>query len=199
MYDRNDPRAQLAAAASAPAALPATFAGGEYGRFYDELPQIDDASGRSWFIRGQNFVLVFSEAAAGAIFSRETQADEYVVLVPGHGQEVEIRAGEAVKRVTGPALVVVPPGPSQVRAVGAGRIIRLVTAKAEDLVALCPNRASYAEHRGNIPPFQPWPAPPEGFRIRAYSLDVPPKPGRFGRIFRCTTFMVNILDPQVGP
>ncbi|MFX5718746.1 hypothetical protein ABTE23_22230, partial [Acinetobacter baumannii] len=76
--------------------------------------------------------------------SRETQADEYVVLVPGHGQEVEIRAGEAVKRVTGPALVVVPPGPSQVRAVGAGRIIRLVTAKAEDLVALCPNRASYA-------------------------------------------------------
>ncbi|MBN8945201.1 MAG: hypothetical protein J0H01_37205 [Rhizobiales bacterium] len=198
MYDRNDPRARLAAVAPA-AALPASFAGGEYGRFYDDAPQVDDAGGKSWFIRGQNFVLVFTEATAGATFTRETQADEYVVLVPERGHDVEIRAGAEVKRVTGPALVVVPPGPSQVKAIGAGRVVRLVTARAEDLVALCPNRTSYAEHRGNIPAFQPWPAPPEGYRIRAYSLDVPPKPGRFGRIFRCTTFMVNILDPQVGP
>ena len=50
-----------------------------------------------------------------------------------------------------------------------------------------------------MPPFQPWPDPVGGYRIRSYSLDVADEPGRFGKIFRCTTFMVNIFPPQIGP
>ena len=80
-----------------------------------------------------------------------------------------------------------------------GRIVRLFTTQSKDLADKCENAAAYAEPRPNIPPFASWPEPVGGYRIRAYSLDIPQEPGRFGRIFRCTTFMVNFLEPQVGP
>jgi hypothetical protein len=68
-----------------------------------------------------------------------------------------------------------------------------------ELDALAANAAGYAQAHPNIPPFQPWPDPPGGFRIRHYSLDVPAQPGRFGRIFRCTTLMINMLPFEPAP
>lgn len=199
MYDRSDPRAQLAAASTAKVAPPPWFAAPEYGRFYDEPPQDADGLARTWYLRGQNFVLAFTQGEAGATLARDVQVDEYVLLVPDRGTRAEVGAGGQTESVVGPVLVIVPPGPSRIVLPEGGRATRLVTAAASDLVAKCPNAESYSQHRPHIPAFAPWPAPPSGYRIRAYGLDVPPQPGRFGRIFRCTTFMINFLDPQVGP
>ena len=198
MYDKTDPRAALAAASPAKAATPAFFGAPDYGRFYDSPPQEDDARGKSWYVRGQNLVLCYSEAKAGAVFARAAQPDEYVVIL-SDPIRIRVTAGVETKDITGPAVIFVPPGASTVTALDAGSLVRLTTPKAADMVALCPNAATYATQRSNIPPFQPWPDPPGGFKIRAYSTDVPPEPGRFGRIFRCTTFMINYLDPQMGP
>ncbi|MBL8589086.1 MAG: hypothetical protein JNK46_11205 [Methylobacteriaceae bacterium] len=198
MYDKTDPRAALAASAAPSAPPPAFFAPPEYGRFYEGPPQIDDASGRSWFLRGQNFVLAYSETKAGALFARDAQPDEYALLIPD-ATDVRIEAGDESKTARGPAIVFVPPGVSRVSLPAGGRLVRLFTSASADMVAACPNAASYATQRAAIPPFKAWPTPPDGFRIRAYSLDVAPQPGRFGRIFRCTTFMINVLDPQIGP
>ena len=49
-------------------------------------------------------------------------------------------------------------------------------------------------------PFAAWPDPVGGHRVRVYSLDNwPADPDRFGRIFRCSTFMINYFYPVPGP
>ena len=64
------------------------------------------------------------------------------------------------------------------------------------LAARCANADDYAEGDPNVAEWAPWPAPPDGERIRVYRCaDYPPEPGRMGRIFRCSTVMVNSFDP----
>lgn len=197
MYDASDPRAALAAKPGTPAAT--QFAGAEYARFYESQPQIEDATGRTWLARGQNFVLAYTEAASGAVLARQAEIEESVALLPDAATSATIEAGGDSATSAGNAIIFIPPGPSRITLPQGGRIVRLFTAKAEDLAARCANAASYAVPHPNIPPFTPWPAPEGGCRLRAYSLDVAVEPGRFGRIFRGTTFMVNYLDPRHGP
>ena len=200
MYDSSDPRAALASATPKSSVKPATeFAAAEYAKFYETAPQEDDANGRTWYARGQNFIIVYTEAKPGATFSRKGQVDEYVVLLHDAATIADITAGAEKKSIGGYTVTFVPPGDSSVTLPKGGRLVRMFTTRSADLAAKCSNAASYASPHPNIPPFQPWPEPPSGYRIRAYSLDVPDQPGRFGRIFRCTTFMVNFLARQTGP
>ena len=171
MYDQSDPRTALAPAPSSSKPAATRFAGAEYGRFYDSPPQAEDADGRSWYFRGQNFVLHYMEAKAGALLAREDQVDEYALMLPDADSEVEIEADGEKETVTGGHLAFVPPGASSVRIVRAGRIVRLVTTRATDLVAKCANEHSYRQAHPNIPPFEAWPAPRGGYKIRAYPLD----------------------------
>lgn len=198
MYDKSDPRAALAAPAAEKSSA-TEFAAAEYGRFYEGEPQESGADGRGWYFRGQNLVLNYMEALPGATLRRAGQVDEYAVILPDPKTAAEITCGGETVRVLGESIVFVPPGDSKIVLPHGGRVVRLVTARSADLVAKCSNAAAYEIHHPNIPPFEAWPDPTDGYRIRSYSLVVPPEPGRFGRIFRCSTFMVNFIDPFVGP
>jgi hypothetical protein len=195
MYDRTDPRATLAA----PTTTAMRFAGAEYARFYDMSPQVADVTKQQWFARGQNFVLSYADAQPGAEFRRERQPDEYVVVLPDMATSARVESECGSADVPGGSIVFVPPGRSSVRLSGAGRVLLLWTTRSADLCALCVNAASYEQAHPNIPPFEPWPQPPDGLRLRHYCLDVADEPGRFGRIWRCTTFMVNLTPVQEGP
>jgi hypothetical protein len=199
MYDVSDPRSSLASGGKPAAPVPTAFAGAEYAKFYESAPQETGPHARTWYARGQNFIVAYSETEPGATFERQSQPDEYVILIPDPGTSVSIRAGQSVETVPGESLAIVPPGRSTVTLPSGGRIVRFFTTQSDDLAAKCVNAQSYARPHPNIPRFEPWPAPPDGYRVRVYSLNVPPKPGRFGRIFRCTTFMINYLDPFIGP
>jgi len=199
MYHPSDPRAALAAAPASAKPAATHFAGAEYAKFYEQEPQETANGARTWYARGQNFVIAYSEAEKGAVLSRVNQPDEYVLLLPDQGAGADIAWGNERLVVSGYSITFIPPGASSVTLHGAAKVVRMMTTKSEDLAKLCSNAASYATPHPNLPPFEPWPEANGGRKIRTYSLDVPPAPGRFGRIFRCSTFMVNPIDPRLGP
>lgn len=205
MYSPTDPRSKLQSPGTAAPATPYAsgaqgegFSAAEYVKFHELPPQDVESGSRTWYGRGQNFVLAYSEAAAGASFSRSAQPDEYILLLPDASTTATITTKDESRQVPGYSLVILPPGDSTITVSG-GTIVRVFTARSQDLTARCSNAAAYADQHSFIPPFQPWPDPPSGHRIRAYSLDVPPKQGRFGRIWRCSGLMINFLPYEPAP
>jgi hypothetical protein len=202
MYSANDPRSALDASTpasdpNAPIAEPAAFE-------FLKLPPSEETplGGRTWLVRAQNLVLAFSRLADGDTLRRTAaeQEQEYVVVLPHDDMSVEVTAGAESQVVTGRGVVIVPPGDSAVTAHGAAELARLFDVRAADLLARCHNAASYEHPHPRVAPLEPWPDPPAGHRLRVYrNADFPQEPGRFGRIFRSSAFMVNFGDTRDGP
>lgn len=192
-----DPRASLAA--YGPSTSTQGFAPAEIARFYDTPPQHTAPGLKAWFARGQNFIVACVEAEAGASFARADQPDEYVLLQPDVSTAVDVQWQGSTTAVAGHRIAFVPAGASTLHMRQAGRLVLLFSTQSADLCALCSNQAAYATPHPYIPPFAPWSTAADGERVRHHSLDVADEPGRFGRIWRCSTFMVNVLPPQVGP
>ena len=197
MYGRNDLRTSLAPAQSGPA--PTAFKSASYALFYGDAPQERSALSRDFYARGQTMVVAYSEAEAGAVFERADQIDEYAVVLPDDGVELRIEIDEGSETIVDKAVAFVPAGRSRITVVKGGRILRLFTTRSADLVALCANAAAYAEPDPNVAPFTAWPDPVGGRKVRAYSGKVAPQEGRFGRLYRGSTIMVNFGDGRVGP
>jgi len=200
VLDRSDVRSSLASYGASPRPTATDFVPCEYVRFYDTEPQESSASARTWYARGQNFVLAYSEVVSTAEWVRTAHPDEYTVFVPDRdGPSLEITVDGSTSQLGPYSIAFVPPGESRIRASGAGRVVRLFSVRAEDLVRKCSNAASYTQPHPNVALLEPWPDPVGGFKLRTYSLDVPKDPTRFGTIFRSSNIMVNYGDGSVGP
>lgn len=197
MYEADDPRSRLSTVGEATGPVSA-FGSSSYGRFYEDEPQERREGRHTWYTRGQNFVVCYSEVEPGAVFERKDQVDEYVLLLHDENLAATVEANGETLDVQGYSITMIPPGESRVTCTTGGRVVRLITTRNADIVARAENNASYAGPHPQIPEFEPWPEPKDGFRIRSYSLDVPEQEGRFGKIFRCTTFMINVFPAQ-GP
>jgi hypothetical protein len=191
-YDKSDPRSQLSTASASNTGA-TEFAGCEIARFYETEPQETAADSKTWYARGNNFIISYSEVKPGGTLSRKGQVDEYVVLISWKDNPAAFKAGNMTGSTEGYSVTFMPPGDSSVTLPKGGKVVRMFSPKSSDVAAKCSNMLSFTKPSPNVAPFKPWPAPPDGYKIRTYSLDVPSEPGRFGRIFRCTTFMVNFL------
>jgi hypothetical protein len=200
VLDRTDVRSTLASYGATTRPMATDFVPCEYARFYDTEPREATAGTRTWYVRGQNFVLAYAQVESSAEFARTNQRDEYVVFVPDRdGPSLVITAGGETVNVAPYSIAFIPPGDSRINVTGTGQVVRLFSVLAEDLVASCSNAGSYAQPHPNVAPFVPWPDPVGGFKLRVYSLDAPKDPTRFGTIFRSTNFMVNYGDGTDGP
>ena len=80
-------------------------------------------------------------------------------------------------------------------------MIRVIAAAtAPELAGRCANKGEYDEDDSNVAVFVPWPDPADGHRIRVYPIaEHPIAEGRLGRIFRCSTVMINVLPESDDP
>lgn len=195
-YDKGDLRSQLA---TAPKALGANVAP-QYFEFGKSLPtEKTEAGSELWWSRSQAVVTSFCHLRAGDTLARAGQPDEYIVLMHDRDATTTLTAGGQSEQARGRSLIVMPPGNSELCVDRDVDVARFFTTVSTDLCERSDNAALYVERDPNVAEFAPWPDPPGGHRIRVYALDdVPPSPVRFGRLFRCSTLMINYFY-EVGP
>jgi len=82
---------------------------------------------RHWITLAANFVVVVSEANAGAVIERSSQADEYMaLLMPGVAATLEA-TGERIE-ASGDTFAILPPGDSRITVKSPGFFARCGTA-----------------------------------------------------------------------
>ena len=199
MYHPADPRSALGPAAAASAVPSPVSYPADYIVFRQCLPAQEGDSGRHWYARGQNFVVGYSDCDGPVTFRRTAQPDEWMLLLPGTDVSARVTSAGQTTEVPGRTLTVIPPGDSEIALAGSGQAVRVFSRNAADLCARAVNADSYLEDHLNVAPLAAWPTAAGGPRVRVYSLDVAPQEGRFGRIWRCSTLMVNVPEPYEGP
>src|SRR5690606_36683259 len=134
MYETHDPRSKLKpqAAGSTPA-VPSGFAAAEYVKFGELPPAEQSAQARTWYGRGQNFVVAYSTVGPGARIEDCGQVDEYMLLLPEQGVGVLIEAGGESVAVQGYSLAIVPPGVSVVTLRQSGTLVRVLSSSNADM------------------------------------------------------------------
>jgi len=199
MFDTSDPRAGLSVS-TATGSTSGAIAATHYTEFDGQPTDITALGSKTWITRGQNFVVSYSRLVAGDELRRPDGQDEYVAILHQDGAAVTVSAGGEQVAAKGQSLVVVPAGESAIIADQPTDVVRVFDIRTEDLAALASNADDYEEPHPRVAPLEIWPEPTDGDKLRVYALDaIAPEPGRFGRIFRTRTLMINYMYPTEGP
>ena len=189
MYEKDDPRSSLATATAPRPDSGDAIAAAQYFDLHETS-----------VVRAQNVILAYTRARAGDDLDNGTLEGELAIVVTGASPAFTVLTEDSGTMVIAPGLVVLPPGASRISVHGDGPLIRLIEAGEPAWRDRPANASSYAEDHPRVALLERWPEPIGGTAVRYYPLsEVPDEPGRFGRIFRTRSFMVNFLPEQHGP
>ena len=164
-------------------------------RFADHGPKHSSRGTDSWVVRGQDFVVVYSDAGRADTLVH-TSGYEYLLAVPDSWTRIELSTDHENIQLHGPATVVIPPGNSVIRILNPGVVIRIFTSAADQLM----DRSINAQHYRSPRPIDGT-RPPEAVadRLRPYQLrNFPTDPSVGGHAFRSTNLMINWIPPICG-
>lgn len=164
---------------------------GSYAHLQGTPAHETEGPASTWWVRAANMITAYSEVAAGAVLERADNADEYflwALFTP-----CRVTAGGETADVPAGSVVVVPPGASSIRFSAAGAVWRGFTSLNADLLGKAPNSGQYASHPAGVAPVEPWPMPPDGYKIRVYRLDDTPAGKPHCYVHR--TAMTNLTWP----
>ena len=171
----------------------------QYINFSSTAP-VESAAGATWTTRGQNAVLKYVAARSEATIFDGTFGSETALILASDAAAVKVVWNGAETVASGHGLVVIPAGDVSITNTGSGDVVLLVRADEPGWSVQTVNAAAYAEDHPRVAPAIEWPEPIGGDKVRIYyTKDIQPEPGRFGRIFRTRSFMVNFLPTQSGP
>lgn len=163
-------------------------------RFLEQPPEKAQGS-TSWYARGQNFLVGYSTLEPGAALSWTDPDYEHVIGVVDGSIGIETGLGDGEAHAD--AVVIVPPGESRVTGTTAAVIFRVFAPPPEELADKCLNWPSYETPRDNVAPFELWPEPVDGYRLRIYQYSDMPEGAR--KVFRSRNIMVNWAGHPGGP
>lgn len=204
-YHASDARAALARQATPrpPSSRPTAPAGqaapADHLLFHELPPHAVHERGRTWYARGQNLVVGYTEVAGEAHLELPAGPDEHGLLLPDPRVSAVVHTGGGTAEVDGYSLTFLPPGAAGITLRGEGTAVTLTTTRCAESAASAHNADSYREPHPRVAPLVPWPEPAGGYRVRTYTLDVPGLSNPPFRVFRCSSFMVNVPHPRTGP
>jgi hypothetical protein len=163
-------------------------------RFADS-PPVEAEGCQSWHARAQNFLVGYSTLKQGASLRAIEPDYEHVLgLVEG---TIRIESESGSREATADAIAIVPPGESRLDALTNALLFRVFAPPPQGLAEQCLNWSSYATPRDNVAPFELWPAPVDGYKLRIYQYADMPSESR--KIFRSRNIMVNWEGHPGGP
>ena len=149
----------------------------------------------TWYARAQNFAVGYSALQAGDELSWSDPDYEYVVGVVEGSIGIETAAGSGEAHAD--AVAIVPPGDSVIRARTDAVVFRVFAPVPVSLKDAILNWSSYDTARDNVAPFELWPEPVDGYKLRIYQYADIPQGAR--KIIRSRNIMLNWEGHPGGP